>query len=152
MSKSKKYYYDADAIREPQSDVSMARAKRGISSDNKWTNGADGQTPHGVSQQRDHDKDRVVDEFRNKRSVWTVNTAPCKEAHFATFPKKLIEPMILAGCPKGGVVLDPFIGSGTTGMVAVSLQRKYVGIELNKKYCEEIASKRTTGVQQQIFV
>jgi DNA modification methylase len=91
-------------------------------------------------------------EKRNKRSVWTVNTAPCKEAHFATFPKKLIEPMILAGCPKGGVVLDPFIGSGTTGMVSVSLQRKYIGIELNKKYCEEIADKRTTGVQQQIFV
>jgi DNA modification methylase len=152
MSKSKKYYYDADAIKEPQADVSMARAKRGVSDDNKWTDGAAGQTPHSISQHRNNDQNRCVSETRNKRSVWTVNTSPCKEAHFATFPKKLIEPMILAGCPKGGVVLDPFIGSGTTGMVAVSLQRKYIGIELNKEYCEEIAGKRTTGVQQQIFV
>lgn len=71
---------------------------------------------------------------RNKRSVWTVATAPYPEAHFATFPPKLIEPMILAGCPGGGVVLDPFAGSGTTGMVAQSLSRRAVLIDLNADY------------------
>ncbi len=79
---------------------------------------------------------------RNKRSVWTVNTKPYKDAHFATFPEALIEPMILAGCPRGGVILDPFIGSGTTGKVAERLGRKWLGIELNPKYLEQI-KKRT---------
>jgi DNA modification methylase len=144
MSKSKKYYYDIEPIREPIKD-SCDGTIRALARDK----GGPVDIGSGATMQ-----ERVFNEVKgaNKRSVWTVNTAPCKEAHFATFPKKLIEPMILAGCPKDGVVLDPFIGSGTTGMVAVSLQRKYVGIELNKKYCEEIASKRTTGVQQQIFV
>jgi len=78
---------------------------------------------------------------RNKRSVWTIATHPFKEAHFATFPENLIEPMIKAGCPQGGVCLDPFMGSGTTALVARNLSRKFVGIELNPKYIE-IAEKR----------
>jgi DNA modification methylase len=73
-------------------------------------------------------------ETRNKRDVWTVATQPYKEAHFATFPPKLIEPCILAGCPPGGVVLDPFCGSGTTGVVALRHQRDFIGIELNPDY------------------
>jgi DNA modification methylase len=73
-------------------------------------------------------------ETRNKRDVWTVATFPYKEAHFATFPPKLIEPCILAGCPPGGVVLDPFCGSGTTGVVALRHQRDFIGIELNPDY------------------
>jgi DNA modification methylase len=73
---------------------------------------------------------------RNKRNVWTVTTKPCKEAHFATFPKDLIEPCIKAGCPEGGVVLDPFGGSGTTGIVAQSLNRQAILIELNPEYIE----------------
>ncbi len=72
--------------------------------------------------------------MRNKRSVWTIPTAPNKEAHFATFPPDLIKPCILAGCPEGGIVLDPFIGSGTVGVVATNLRRKYVGIEINPAY------------------
>jgi DNA modification methylase len=139
MSKSKKYYYDADAI----SEEAITNNSGGCVGGKKYSEV--GFNPQSGNEYKSNG-------IKNKRSVWTINIAPCKEAHFATFPKKLIEPMILAGCPKDGVVLDPFIGSGTTGMVAVSLQRKYVGIELNKKYCEEIASKRTTGVQQQIFV
>lgn len=71
---------------------------------------------------------------RNKRSVWTIATEPFPEAHFATYPQKLVEPCILAGCPAGGVVLDPFSGSGTTGVVALRLGRSFVGIELNRKY------------------
>jgi DNA modification methylase len=71
---------------------------------------------------------------RNKRSVWTVATQPYGEAHFATFPPALIEPCILAGCPKGGTVLDPFGGAGTTGLVADRLQRNAILIELNPAY------------------
>jgi DNA modification methylase len=81
---------------------------------------------------------------RNKRSVWTVATQPFKEAHFATFPPALIEPCILAGCPKGGVILDPFGGAGTTGLVADRLGRDAVLIELNPDYAE-IARKRIRG-------
>lgn len=78
---------------------------------------------------------------RNKRSVWEVATQPFSEAHFATYPPALIEPCILAGCPKGGTVLDPFFGAGTTGLVADRLQRGCVGIELNPEYAE-LARKR----------
>jgi len=81
---------------------------------------------------------------RNKRSVWTVATAPFPEAHFATFPPELIEPCILAGCPEGGVVLDPFGGAGTTGLVASRLNRGFILIELNPLYCE-MARRRIKG-------
>ena len=78
---------------------------------------------------------------RNKRAVWTITTKPFKEAHFATYPEKLIEPMVKAGCPIGGITLDPFIGSGTTAVVARKLGRKYLGIELNPDYIK-ICNKR----------
>jgi DNA modification methylase len=83
----------------------------------------------------------IMPDERNKRSVWTVATAPFKEAHFATFPEKLITPCILAGCPKDGIVLDPFIGAGTTGLVAMSHDRNFIGFELNPDYIT-IANKR----------
>ena len=83
-------------------------------------------------------------ETRNKRSVWTVATQPFKEAHFATFPPALIEPCILAGCPAGGVVLDPFGGAGTTGLVADRLQRSAILIELNPDYAA-MAERRIRG-------
>lgn len=83
---------------------------------------------------------------RNKRSVWTVSTQPYVDAHFATFPEKLIEPMIAAGCPPGGTVLDPFGGSGTTGIVAEALGRKAVLIELSTKYLGQ-ALKRIAGAR-----
>lgn len=72
--------------------------------------------------------------FRNRRSVWTVSPVAYKGAHFAVFPSKLVEPCILAGCPRGGVVLDIFAGSGTTGLVAMDHDRKFKGIELNPEY------------------
>lgn len=71
---------------------------------------------------------------RNKRDVWTIGTAGFKGAHFAVFPEKLVEPCILAGCPEGGTVLDPFAGSGTTGVVAKRLRRNFVGVEINQDY------------------
>ena len=76
----------------------------------------------------------TINETRNKRSVWTVTTKPFKGAHFATFPPDLIEPCVKAGCPEGGTVLDPFGGSGTTGMVAQRHRRKFVLCELNPEY------------------
>ena len=74
--------------------------------------------------------------LRNKRSVWTVSTQGYKEAHFATFPEKLIEPCVLAGSRDGGIILDPFIGSGTTAVVAKKHNRGFIGIELNPEYAE----------------
>lgn len=85
---------------------------------------------------------RAVTEMRNKRSVWTIATQPYKEAHFATFPTALIRPCILAGCPMGGTVLDPFGGYGTTGEVAEMEGRNSILIELNQKYVE-LAEQRT---------
>ncbi len=146
LSKSQKYFYNADAIKERQSTVSIARAKRGVSDNNKWTDGAGGQTPHSMSQGRSNDKSREVSEMRNKRSVWTVTTKPFKDAHFATFPAKLIEPCVLAGSRRGDTVLDPFSGAGTTGLVAVENNRNYLGIELNPEY-KDIADRRISSAQ-----
>jgi DNA modification methylase len=83
-----------------------------------------------------------IQERRNRRSVWTVATMPYSGAHFATMPEKLVEPCILAGCPMGGLVLDPFIGSGTVGAVAERLSRRWVGTDLNPAY-HALAKKRT---------
>ena len=80
-------------------------------------------------------------EGKNMRTVWSINTEPFPEAHFATYPELLVNRMIKAGCPENGIVLDPFMGAGTTGLVARKLDRNYVGIELNPKYIE-IANKR----------
>jgi len=82
---------------------------------------------------------------RNKRCVWRVTTKPFKEAHFATFPEDLVRPMIEAGCPEGGIVLDPFIGSGTTAVVAKKQNKNYIGIELNHKYIK-IAEDRIKNI------
>jgi DNA modification methylase len=121
MSKSERYYYDADAI-----------AERSIEGAKRFNGG------HNVGADR-HDNNRndgTIITTRNKRSVWEVVSQPYAEAHFATFPRKLIEPCILAGCPVGGFVLDPFAGSGTTLMVAKHLNRRAVGIELNPDYVQ----------------
>ena len=84
-------------------------------------------------------------DFKNKRCVWTIPTRPFKEAHFATYPEKLIEPMIDAGCPIGGVILDPFFGAGTTGLVARKQNKNYIGIELNPTYIK-IAEERLKNI------
>jgi DNA modification methylase len=88
-------------------------------------------------------KERTADgkSFKNKRTVWQINTEPCKEAHFAVFPRALVRPCLLAGSPKGGLVLDPFFGSGTVGVVAIETGRKCVGVELKSEYID-IARQR----------
>jgi len=148
LSKSAKYYYDAEKIREVA--AYDGRKDTVMKGSNKYKGGFVPSQSYQSFHARGHERWQVNesgDRVRNKRSVWTVPTQPFSGAHFATFPPKLIEPMILAGCPKGGIVLDPFIGSGTTGKVARELNRNYIGIDLNPKYCEEIAAERIKNVQ-----
>lgn len=180
------YYYDADAIAEPSSPDSHARAARGRSDDHKWADGGPGNqsiargdpvagtyrpAPGRAGANSRENVDRVpvarkpgvnpkaaietdgprpkqnasfsealgssdLVPFRNKRSVWPMATEAFQEAHFATFPTELVEPCILSSCPIGGLVLDPFGGSGTVAMVADRLQRDAVSIELNPEYVE----------------
>tara|TARA_R110000824_G_scaffold399317_1_gene604668 strand:- start:45 stop:1100 length:1056 start_codon:yes stop_codon:yes gene_type:complete len=130
ITKSKKYYYDADAIKEPCTTFDSNIRDR----DTTKLNNTPGRTRMAGLKKNNYT-------LKNKRNVWKVSTKPFKEAHFATFAKDLIEPCIKAGCPEGGVVLDPFGGAGTTGIVAQSLNRQSIMIELNPEYIK-IAKKR----------
>lgn len=197
LSKSARYYYDADAIKEPASEDTHARYARGRTDSHKWADGGPGnqtiakgfehmcQKPvsgwdtgfgsHSTIEHNPAPKDEarrdqgrrdstkfgrgtgwrrklaeagsgiknndsfdeamaIMPEWRNKRSVWTVTSEPYPEAHFATFPCKLIEPCILAGSRPGDIVLDPFMGSGTTAQVAEALGRRWYGCEINPEY------------------
>lgn len=138
MSKSARYYWDAGAVKEESSDPegSAKRYRSAFFVGDKHESG--GYSSNGATHTGGI---KSFDGTRNRRSVWTVATQPCKEAHFAVMPQKLVEPCILAGCPEGGTVLDPFFGAGTVGLVATKLGRKYVGIELNPAYIA-IARKR----------
>jgi DNA modification methylase len=123
LSKSERYFFDSEAMREPGVIPAGTKAAKGS---------AERQAQSGVNARPPEYK--VYDGMRNRRSVWTVNTRPYKGAHFATFPPALIEPCILAGSSPGDVVLDPFMGSGTTAFVARQHDRKYLGCELNEDY------------------
>jgi DNA modification methylase len=122
LTKSAKYYYNAEAIKE-----------NGVGRENYF--GSDAYSEgSGRNDSGTYDPSPCVK--RNKRSVWEIASFPYAEAHFATFPPKLVEPCILAGCPEGGLTLDPFAGSGTVGNVALKLGRNFIGIELNPEYIE----------------
>ena len=137
LTKSPKYFYDQDSIREPnKSFEDYKKRKNKVFNSNPSKGGPNGNQLLG--------KERISffnEKGRNKRSVWTITTKPFKEAHFATFPIELPITCIKAGCPKGGIVLDPFFGSGTSGLAAQELHRHWVGIELNPEYIE-IANRR----------
>ena len=122
LSKSHKYYYDHESIKDPVKQDWGTRDRV----DGKYHNEGSGLPPHSGLEKSY--------EMANKRSVWTINTKPYAGAHFAVFPQELIEPCIMAGAPVGGVVLDPFMGSGTTAQVAQHLGRQYLGCELNSDY------------------
>jgi DNA modification methylase len=125
LSKSSTYYFDNVSIQEPcVSHDNYVRDR-----DSTKLNNTPGRTHMGGLKENNY-------LFRNKRDVWNVSVNNSSEAHFATFPKDLILPCVLAGCPKNGVVLDPFNGSGTTGIVSVDNCRNYIGIELNPDYIE----------------
>ena len=132
FSKEPKYYFDYEAIQEPcvDGDPTSPRGSKGTVTSNGGRRKKDVDTPIPLKREK-----------RNKRDVWTVSVGGNREEHYATYPEELIEPCILAGCPKNGIVLDPFMGSGTTGAVAVRLGRHYAGVELNPKYVE-IAKRR----------
>ena len=139
LSKSAKYFYDADAVREKSGD--SYKGNRGkIKTRHKTQSAMTDRVFH---------IDYSDDLTRNRHSVWTINTKPYKDAHFAVFPPKLPELCIKAGSSGGDIVLDPFFGSGTTGWVAQRLGRKWIGIELNPDYIK-IAEKRFQ--QQDLFV
>jgi len=157
LSKAARYYYDAESIKEPAREWTGRAGEWGRDGNSVSEHVIPGQSAaqhrprESVKRGQFNGKTntmpgreafRAVTETRNRRSVWTVATQPYKGSHFATFPPKLIRPMILAGCPIGGTVLDPFGGSGTTGMVAEEDGRNAVLIELNPGYIK-LQEKRT---------
>jgi DNA modification methylase len=138
LSKSASYHYDADAIREPHVTFTERSRMRG----GRGHFGKRAGTPErGKNQGNGNLHDARWDEYfhpagRNRRTVWSVPLGKFREAHFAVFPEALIEPCVKAGCPPGGVVLDPFMGSGTTAVVCRRLGRHYLGFELIPEYVE----------------
>ena len=155
FSKSERYFFDNEAIKE----VSIYKRPPAVpvgwdtgtgshrSLKGRYRNSAPKGSFNGKTEAMagtGQNAFRAIVETKNKRSVWTVATKPYAGAHFATFPPQLIMPMIQAGCPQGGVVLDPFGGSGTTAQVALSLGRKAILIDINKKY-EPLAMERIKG-------
>jgi DNA modification methylase len=172
FTKSERYWYDGDAVREPMSAASIERLSQDvenqIGSDRAHAGGKTNGRMKAVAKgnaksfrggvytgNRQFDNDGTMERDshgnapnatgdRNLRNVWTIPTAAFSEAHFATFPPALVEVCIKAGCPKGGTVLDPFGGAGTTGLVADRLKRNAILIELNPEYAE-IARKRIEG-------
>ena len=152
FSKSPRYHFDHEAIAEPLAESSVSRLSQSGLEQQAGSNRVPGKTNGAMkavgSIAPGSDADKMG--MRNKRSVWTVPTMPFREAHFATFPEALIEPCILAGAPAGGVVLDPFMGAGTTAVVSERLGRQWIGCELNPEYAA-IAQRRLVGVQKPLF-
>ena len=131
LSKSERYFFNSEAMKEPAAGLPKPCG------------------PKNDAMRSDSDRTCIVrgdGETRNRRSVWTIATKPYSGAHFATFPPALVEPCILAGCPVGGTVLDPFSGSATTGQVALANARNYIGCELNPEY-HELAQRRLDAAQ-----
>ena len=131
LSKSAKYYYDNEAIMEPVENMGKPRAF----------------SKPGNGDRNDVGRIYEPQSTRNKRDVWTVTTKPYKGAHYATFNPELIKPCILAGAPEGGIVFDPFVGSGTTVATAIQLGRKGIGIDLSFKYLQENAKARVESAE-----
>ena len=147
LSKQGRYFYDADAIKVRTKPQSLKRIQQANFANQK---GGPKDYRNGVNPNRS--MRQTLENFAkdpnlaNRRSVWTVATQPYSGAHFATFPPKLIEPMILAGSRPGDLVIDPFSGTATVGMVARKHHRRYVGLELNPEYIE-LAKERTRAIQ-----
>lgn len=135
--KSKKYYFKQQL--EPTLTKDISQRNR----DETKLNKTPGRSYISGLKTNDYD-------FKNKRTVWSINTKGFEEAHFAVFPEELIIPMAKAGCPAGGAILDPFFGSGTTGAVALQLDCKYIGIEINPEYIK-IAKDRIKPFESKLF-
>ena len=171
LSKGQKYYFDYEAIQEEatgydgRKDTMMKGSKKydaqimpnqsvqsmAKNGHERWKFKSkncqyDGQRPNSMHLKERQGWSNEVYPVRNKRDVWSINVKPNKEAHFATYPPELVSNCIIAGCPEDGIVLDPFMGSGTTGIVANKLNRHYVGIELNPEYVE--MAERRIGLEK----
>jgi len=165
LSKSQKYYYDADAIKTPAIDIEYKTPDGWDTGNGSHGNfhkegrekGFKGYKHRGKGDKKltghsgnyDSQGNLIGNGLANKRSVWNVNTQPFKEAHFATFPEKLIVPCIKAGCPENGIVYDPFIGAGTTAIVAIKLNRNWIGSELSQKNVD-LANNRIAPYKTQL--
>lgn len=134
LTKEPVYYFDAAAFHVRQKHSSINRLQRGVSAANKYVNGAPGQTSESLSKPRGYDLSRPVRLTRLMGTVISTATNSERHNHPAAFPRSLIEPFVAGTCPPGGVVLDPFMGSGTTAVVAKSLGRHYLGCEINPTY------------------
>lgn len=158
FSKKSRYYFDADAISEPIADSSIKRymqnieAQEGSNRIQSKTNGnmkaclprfgGEKYKNNGQGEHRTKSGNGYIPTLRrNKRSVWAISVSHFKGAHFATFPEALVRPCVLAGSRKGGTVLDPFAGSGTTGAVAIQEGRDFIGIEINPEYSNMCESR-----------
>lgn len=148
LSKSERYFFDRMAISEPAVYAEQHAKKATSWGHKKEKAGVKGNIQQYRQVGIENNKTCLDGGMKNKRSVWTVTTKPFKGAHFATFPPDLIEPCILAGCPKDGVVLDPFGGAGTTGLVAKKHGRRAILIELNPAYAD-LARSRIAATQAQ---
>ncbi len=133
LSKSQHYWYDRESIREPQSGTAHARG-RGVTP--RSAPAGNGRIRANENFHAATARFTIVPGGRNRRTVWTLPTAPYGEAHFATFPPDLVKPCILAGCPVGGTVIDPFAGSCTTAFVARQLGRRSIMVDLNAAYLD----------------
>ncbi len=196
MVKSEKYYFDLDAIRDKQKQVSIERAMRGVSETIKWVNGPDGQTPHGLSQPRPNVTTKIpkeqaemfgsprarqyrnikgnmtdngltrttaglslktVEEKQNPKGknpgsvsdFWDIPTKPSSFKHYASYNDSLLVKPILAGCPKGGIIYDPFMGTGSTAEAAIRAGRRFIGSEMSEDYVK-IAEERLDPYLRQL--
>ena len=153
LTKSAKYYFDYEAIQERATgyDGRLDTVNKGSPKSRNGNYMPNGQRINSMAA-NGHERWSFKDDvpIRNKRDVWTVVPSHYKEAHFATFPEELIRPMVLAGCPKDGIVLDPFMGSGTVGVVAKHNNRNYIGIELNSDYIK-MANRRIANTVRKLF-
>jgi len=173
--KQQKYFFDINAIRDKHAQASIERANRGVAENNKWINGADGQTPHNLSQPRKNIKNITGNMFdgltrttvglslktaeekqhplgKNPGTVsdfWDIPTKPNHEKHYASYNDCLLVKPVLAGCPEGGIIYDPFMGTGSTAEVSLRSGRKFIGSEMKKEYCE-IARKRIDPYLRQL--
>lgn len=168
LSKSPRYYFDQEAILEPVSLSTHMRISQNLANQIGSYRANGGVKTNGpmkaVSRKAQQGEIGIVKnnaswdqacclpvKQRNKRDVWTVSTRPFKGAHFATFPPELIKPCILAGCPEGGTVLDPFMGSGTTLVTANNLDRNCIGFDIKRDYCNMGNKRRDGAMAQQSF-
>jgi DNA modification methylase len=148
LAKSKNYYFDGLSVAEPVAKSTVRRMKGGNRGTCKYTDGAPGQARQKINAARAPGSipDELIPVLRNRRDVWHINTVPYHGAHFAAFPPDLARTCLLAGCPRGGVALDPFFGSGTTGLAAKESGRRYIGIDINAEYCR-LAEERIAGAK-----